>query len=87
MKNNIKKIIKPYISPTNINLIRNYFKDYLLYRKYATIFDKGYIENKEANLILHYHGLEKGLLHNNLRLGFAKDRVNHLHHLLNTKKL
>ena len=90
----IKKILRPYyIKPVGFYrkktrwyyLFINYFKDYLLFKKYSLAFNKKDIANKEADIILQYHGLEKGMLYTEMKKGFAKGRINNLHKLLNDK--
>lgn len=65
-----------------IKLILNYWNDFKLYSKYSTVFSVDCIENKEAVLILNYHGIEKGLLHKKIRPRFAKNRIQVMHKLL-----
>lgn len=93
----IKKIIRPLylwyfnFSGTKIGkrwyLISNFYNDYRLYKKYATAFSKKDLKNKEADLILNYHSLEKGMLFKNMKLGFAKNRIQNLHKILNDKDI
>lgn len=66
-------------------LILNFIYDYRLYKKYATVFSKKDIKNKEADLILNYHSLEKGMLFENMKMGFAKQRIQNLHKILGDK--
>src|SRR5690606_10206820 len=65
-----------------INLISNFYHDYILYKKYATAFSKKDLKNKEADLILNYHSLEKGMLFKKMKPGFAKYRILNLHKIL-----
>lgn len=88
----IRKILKPLyllvITYKNTNLylqkelFLNFIYDYKLYRKYATAFSKKDLKNKEADLILNYHSLEKGMLFENMKSGFAKHRIVNLHKIL-----
>lgn len=70
-----------------INLISNFYHDYILYKKYATAFSKKDLKNKEADLILNYHSLEKGMLFKKMKSGFAKNRILNLHKILNDKDI
>lgn len=82
----VKKII-PNDFKTYIKLILNYFNDFKLYKKYSTLFSIDSFENKEAILILNYHGIEKGLLHKKIKPRFAKDRIQTIHKLLIDKDI
>src|SRR5690606_23152462 len=86
----IKKIIKPLyiwlISSRLIKLIRlfnNFSKDLILYKRYSLTFRNKDLENKEADLILNYHSLEKGMLFKKMKKGFARNRIKNLHIILN----
>jgi len=68
-------------------LISNFYNDYQLYKKYATAFSKKDLKNKEADLILNYHSLEKGMLFKQMKSGFAKNRILNLHKILNEKDI
>ncbi|MFT4071746.1 MAG: nitroreductase family protein [Dysgonamonadaceae bacterium] len=89
------KILKKLLGPINrrfklksqIELAYNYWIDFLLYRKYSIAFHVEDLKNKEAELILNYHGIEKGFLHNNIKAGFAKDRIIKLHRLLSDSEI
>lgn len=63
-------------------LLTNFWKDFLLYVKYSNVLNVDTIDKMEAHIILHYHGLEKGMLFENIKLGFGKYRVGQLHHFL-----
>lgn len=88
----VKKILRPYylwyfnfrLTPLGkrLDLILNFLNDYKLYRNHATAFSKKDLKNKEANLILNYHSLEKGMLFENMKRGFAKYRIQNLHKIL-----
>jgi len=64
------------------SLYGNYKKDAVLYKKYALLFNVQTLKNKEANLILNYHALEKGMLFPKMKKGFGKDRIKKLHRIL-----
>ena len=93
----LKKILRPFytwyfnFSGTKIGkrwyLISNFYNDYRLYKKYATAFSKKDLKNKEADLILNYHSLEKGMLFKKMKSGFAKNRIQNLHKILNDKDI
>lgn len=88
----IKKILRPYYIEVfnfkyrinnRLNLIQNFIKDYHQYKKHSIVFKKDDIKNKEADIILHYHSLEKGMLFRNMKKGFAEYRIENLHKMLN----
>jgi nitroreductase len=53
----------------------NFRKDYQNYSEHSTVFKTDNFKKIESELILDYHGLEKGFLHNELRYRFAEHRV------------
>ena len=79
----LNKIISK-IKKTRSVLI-NYYTDYKLYQQYSLYDNKTTLENLEANLILNYHSIEKGMLFKNTKPFFAKVRVSRLHEILNNK--
>lgn len=91
----IKKILKRLFEPIDqkfkirghIRLVYNYWIDLLSYEKYSITFHVKDLKNKEAELILNYHGLEKGLLHNDIKEAFAKERIIKLHKLLSDDEI
>lgn len=85
----VKKIFRPYyLSFFNFkDLFFDFVNDFKLYKKYSVIFSKKDIKNKEANLILNYHSLEKGMLFDNIRKGFAKNRILNLHEILKDREV
>jgi len=85
MKNRLKRLLKPhylYIINT-YNLILNFVQDLKLYKKYSLTFSNTDLENKESDLILNYHSLEKGMLFKEMKKGFAEYRIKNLHVILN----
>jgi len=80
--NMLKKIIfmifgRKFISnliQTNL-LFKNYYQDYLLYRKHSTVFKYNNLNKIESRLILDYHSIEKGMLYYNTKPRFAKERI------------
>lgn len=64
-------------------MFRNYVADFRLYKRYSIVFRIENFKNKEADLILNYHSLEKGMLFNNMKSGYGKDKVLNLHKILN----
>jgi nitroreductase len=88
MRESIKKILKPIYrhlvkNPlVSIQMGKNYFADYRLYKRYSIVFGQKDIQNKEADLILNYHRIEKGMLFNNMKKGFARYTVTELHRIL-----
>lgn len=83
---NFRKII-PSSLKNYIKLIWNYCIDFTLFRKYSLVFKCISVKNKEAQLILNYHGIEKGLLHNPMKPRFAIDRVKKMHLLLSDEEI
>lgn len=98
MKNILKNIILKVVSKEQItnffrsvkfvknytDFISNYYSDAKLYYKYSSIYHIDSYDKIEAKIILHYHSIEKGLIHKNLKPRFAKDKVSLLHkHLSN----
>lgn len=79
-----KAIIRPYYHwvRNTISLYANYLNDLKLYKKYSIVFKKKDLLNKEADLILNYHSLEKGMLFKEMKKGFAVQRVLKLHTIL-----
>src|SRR5690554_3398067 len=83
MRKFLRKIYKTKVYKFYI-LIKNYIRDFKLYVRYSNVFNEiNEINKKEAKIILHYHAIEKGFLHNKLRLGFGKERIQFLHKYLN----
>src|SRR5690606_4273165 len=64
------------------NLFQNYFEDFRLYLVHSNVFKIDNLNKKEAKLILDYHALEKGMLFQNMKAGFGKERVTRLHKLM-----
>ena len=93
---NIKQLIKSVIGLRGVNALKRaynyiilqrvYRKDRIKYQKYSTVFNLNNFEKIECELTLHYHGIEKGFLHDNIRPYFAKDRVMSLLKILNDTK-
>ena len=79
--NFFKKILSKNFK-SYIKLFLNFMNDLRTYGKYSTVISVNCFENKEAMLILHYHGIEKGLLHKKIKPKFAKDRIQEMHKLL-----
>lgn len=77
LKETLPKNLKSFI-----RLALDYINDFRLYIKYSTVFSAKSFENKESILILHYHGVEKGLLHEKIKPKFAKNRIKIMHTLL-----
>lgn len=85
MKKTIKYIVGPVlfhkmrkIYHNQMNLIKstyNYYVDYKSYNKHSHVFKTDTFNKIESELILDYHSIEKGFLHENIRYRFAEDRV------------
>lgn len=82
----IKRIL-PNSLKLRIKLVLNYICDYMLYAKYSTVFSKETFTKKEAELILQYHGLEKGMLFDPMKPRFAINRINKIIQLLNDDEI
>ena len=87
----IKEILRPYYirlfefkykHTKGLRLFQNFINDYRLYKKHSLVFKSEGIKNKEADIILQYHSLEKGMLFSKMKKGFAKNRIKKLHQLL-----
>jgi nitroreductase len=91
MKKAIIKILKlflPGYKVRRIDLIRHYLYDYSKFKNSASMLVKTKSRtNLEANITRYYHGLEKGLSHRNLRLGFGKKSLFSLIELLEVYSL
>ncbi|MEC4116373.1 nitroreductase family protein [Myroides phaeus] len=84
-----KDIIRPYYHwvRNSISLYSNYLNDLKLYKKYSIVFSNKTMLQKETDLILNYHGLEKGMLFKEMKKGFARQRVLVLHKILKDKEI
>ena len=96
MKNKIKTILKTLLgshlsrklskAKSNfknlILLIANTFRDANLFYKHSMVFKQNTFNKIESRIILHYHGLEKGFLHENFKFRFGESRVTELVELL-----
>lgn len=88
----IKKILRPLYVPLIdykssflfkiSHLFYNYLIDFKLYATNSIVFRKIDFKNKEADLILNYHSIEKGMLFKNMKKGFAEYRIRNLHKIL-----
>ncbi len=101
MRKGIVKILILILGEANFNVLKNflnekimkyYFKksflrDYKKFNEHSTFFKKDNFNKVETHIILLYHSLEKGFLHKNLRLGFAKDKVKQLLRYLNDENV
>lgn len=89
MKKHIKNGIKKILGVNRIKLARNilliatnYYKDICLYYKHSTVFNSNELNKIECQLILDYHGVEKGFLFQNTKPRFAQQRIENLHRCL-----
>jgi nitroreductase len=97
IKDLIKKILGPklYTSLVNkyINLIGlktlsiNTYTDGKLYFKHSMVFKQNTFNKIESKIVLHYHAIEKGFLHNNFRYRFGEDRIIDLIKLLSLEEV
>jgi nitroreductase len=58
-----------------LSMLRNYGIDFLLFYKHSTLFKQNSYEKIESLLILKYHSIEKGFLHDPIRFSFGKQNV------------
>lgn len=76
--NSVKRFIYKF------RLSKYYFYDYREYSKHSFGFNKkSTYENLRGKITLHYHSLEKGLSHIDLRYGFGERALKNLFHVLN----
>lgn len=78
----LKKIV-PIKFKLVINLIFNYIGDFKNYWKFSTVSGVNSINNKECQLILNYHSIEKGLLFSPMKPRFGKEKIINMHYYLN----
>lgn len=93
----VKKLLRPFyvwifdIEGTlfykKLYLFLNYIEDWRLYKKYSIVFHKKDFKNKEADLILNYHSLEKGMLFSEMKNSFAPHRITKLHEILRDEEI
>jgi nitroreductase len=93
----VKKVLRPFyvwifdfegtLFYKKLYLILNYIEDWRLFKKYSIVFHKNDFKNKEADLILNYHSLEKGMLFSEMKKSFAPHRVTKLHQILKDKEI
>lgn len=88
----IKKVFKIIIGKQNFEKLRvflnrkilsyyfkkNYRQDFDLFVRDSTVFHKDNYNKIETHIILHYHSLEKGFLHQPIRPKFGKAKVKEL---------
>ncbi|MDM1405492.1 nitroreductase family protein [Myroides marinus] len=84
MKDKLKDKLRPLYRwfRNRYDLYVNFYLDLVAFKKYATIFKCKDLLQKETDLILNYHGLEKGMLHLDMKPRFAKSRIITLHKIL-----
>ncbi|GGW22047.1 nitroreductase family protein [Arenibacter certesii] len=79
-KEKITQIVRKFNFIKNYtSFFSNYWTDMKLYYKYSSIYKIDDYKKIEAKIILHYHSIEKGLIHNPIRPKFAKDKIKELH--------
>jgi nitroreductase len=94
IKEILRKLLRPLLEKQSVKnylfkrLLDNNFKeDARLYKAYSVAFNTSGIKNKEADLILNYHSLEKGMLFQTMKKGFGEYRVRNLHRILNDPEI
>lgn len=83
----IFSIMKRFYS-NNYNLLKlrlNFYKDYQAYYKHSHVFKTDNFNKIESELIMDYHGIEKGFLHTEIRYRFAEFRVRRM--IINLEKI
>ena len=68
-------------------LIINIFIDGILFFRHSSVFCNNTFEKLESQIILHYHSIEKGLLHEDLKMQFGKKVVTELIKLLKNEEI
>ncbi|WP_441372925.1 nitroreductase family protein [Acinetobacter lwoffii] len=85
-KGTLRKIL-PLHFKVYLKLCLNYFSDFKKYWRYSTINTIDSLENKECELILNYHSIEKGMLFSPMKPRFAMARVVKLHKYLEDSEI
>jgi nitroreductase len=80
----LRNLLRPYYIylKSFLSIIINYIADFLLFGIYSLVFKSNRFEHFEAEIILHYHAIEKGFLHFDTKHRFACNRIIALHNLL-----
>lgn len=81
----VSKIYKKY-SPY-VTILTNTVYDAYFYCRHSNVFSDNTLNKMEAKIILDYHSIEKGLLFQHTRFGFAKEKVNRLHKYLRKEEV
>lgn len=88
----MKKILKNTVGIERLlfllnlkNLLINFVGDFFLFFTHSTVFRVNNISKIEAQLILDYHSLEKGMLFKEMKPRFARMRVERMHKHLNNQ--
>lgn len=85
MKKNIYFFLKEVKNLTRLFYL--YFKDFIRFQKnYNLVEEKADEDQILSKLILHAHGIEKGLSHENFRPGFGKEKLIQISSLINEYK-
>lgn len=81
-------LVNKFIYLRNLrSLVSNFYFDGKLYYKHSNVFKKAGLQKEEAQLILDYHSIEKGMLYLNMKPKFAKKRVLRLLKTLESNEL
>lgn len=86
----IKKIIRFLLGNylyQNVVLIANYNTDRKLYKKHSTLFFVNTFEKIECEIVLRYHSIEKGFLHDPIRFKFGENKIKELIVLLKKEEV
>ena len=77
-----------YIFLKNIYfLIVNFFIDAYLFFRHSTVFFQNTFNKTESKIILHYHSIEKGFLHENFKFRFGRNIITDLIKLLKKEEI
>lgn len=83
-----RKLAKAASSFANLlSLTVNTYKDGLLFFRHSMVFRENTFNKIESRIILYYHGLEKGFLHDRFRFRFANSQVRELARLLKSESV
>lgn len=78
----LKKFIKKTIGLNRLlyvynlkNLISNFYTDFHLFYQHSNVFKVDNFDKEEAQIILDYHSIEKGMLFSDMKCGFSKQQI------------
>ena len=87
-QNKYHKLTQTYINTRELLvMIRNYYVDIKMYNKHSMVFHDDAFNKIESRIILHYHAIEKGFLHNDFRYRFAEARIRDMVSLMSLEEV